>query len=124
MSRSRHPYWFNSSLDTLKKGRDNEGRVASALEQMRLSGEISYYYRTKAGGELDVRGVDFQVYPDCDWSIDLQVKSSSLGKGKHIKEYGHSIACIIVHDAMDSRQLLEELRRILGLSVQGIIDRH
>ena len=110
--------------EAVKKGRESEERIKRALEEMLILGEISYYYRTKIGGELDVRGIDYQVYPDNDWSIDLQVKSSEIGKGRHVEEYGHSIACIIVHEAMDDRQLLEELRRVLGLSISAILERY
>ena len=117
---SRRVVDLDIDTEALVRGRANEDRIQRILEAMMATGEISYYYRAEVDGELDRRGIDFQVYPEIDWSLDLQVKSSIAGKDSHIATYGESIACVIVHDAMDDRQLLEEVRRILGLSIEAI----
>lgn len=98
-----------------RKGRFNERRVEQALQKMLESGEITYYSKTEDYGELDVRGIDFSVYPKSHLKIALQVKSSEKGKERHIEKYGESIPCIIVDDAMTDFQLLQEVRRILEL---------
>ena len=106
-----------------RKGRENEERVRKALVALRDLGEISRYRKAKIGGQLDMEGIDFQVYPEPDWSVDLQVKSSTVGKEKHLRSYGNTIACVIVDEALDDRQLLEEVRRVLGLSIAFITER-
>lgn len=125
MSRSsRQIVDLSFDAQALMRGRASEDRIEKVLEQMVETGEIAFFYRAEVDGELDRRGIDFQVYPDPNWSIDLQVKSSVGGKMAHIAEYGPSIACVVVHDAMDDRQLLNEMRRELGLSIEGIIKHH
>lgn len=111
-------------VESERKGRESEGRVQQVLEKMQETGEIHHFRKSKDWGELDVIGIDFQIYPEHDWSIDLQVKSSEVGKESHVEKYGHSIACIVVHEAMSDNQLLEEMRRILGLSIEAITKRH
>lgn len=115
--------WF-SEADAAQLGQKNEKRIKTALERLKKEGEIHDFYKTQRSGELDRRGIDFQIYPEADWLINLQVKSSELRRKEHVKDYGKTIPCVVVNDSMDDRQLAEEVKRILGLSIQAIINRN
>lgn len=124
MGRSNQVTDLGFDADRIVRGMNSEERVRKALEALQDSGEIFKYYKTEKEGELDKVGIDFQVYPEHDWLINLQVKSSVIGKEAHVEEYGESIPCVVVHDSLDDRQLVEEVRRILSLSIEAITKRH
>jgi len=107
-----------------RRGKTSEERVARALESIKLAGEIHHYYRTWPFGELDLQAIDFQVYPESDWLINLQVKSSARYKRRHIQAHGMTIPCVVVNEDMDDRQLVSEVMRVLGIAIEIINERH
>ena len=94
---------------TVRVGKPNEDRVEKVLERLKAEGEIHHHYRQDPGGELDRQGIDFLVYPEADWIIPLQVKSSFAGMDDHFIKHGHRIPCIIVVDDYDDDTLREKV---------------
>ncbi len=105
---------------TNTRGDDSECRVASALRALQTHGEIEHWHRSHPRGELDHQGIDFQIFPKRSWCINLQVKSSDSGKKHHRRSTERNIPCIVVRDEFDDRQLLAELRRIIGNTIEEI----
>ncbi|OHB10333.1 MAG: hypothetical protein A3G05_00330 [Candidatus Zambryskibacteria bacterium RIFCSPLOWO2_12_FULL_45_14] len=102
-------------------GRTNEDRVEVALSTLQEEGQIVDYIRSEPHGELDKRGIDFLVYPESDWLIPLQVKSSVASAEDHRAKYGPNIPCIIVFDNDTETELKESVLKELGLSIKGIL---
>jgi hypothetical protein len=110
----------NLLSDNTAFGRNNEDRVEIALSTLQEEGQIVDYIRSEPHGELDRRGIDFLIYPESNWIIPLQVKSSFTGVKDHRSKHGPNIPCIVVEDC-DEEELKEDVLRVLGLSVRGII---
>lgn len=102
----------------LEKGERSENRVEEALQNLAACGEIHHYHRADPEGELDTQGIDFLVFPEPDWIIPLQVKSSVRGREEHLTEYGSQIPCIAVDLYSTPSELSEAILQELGLSVK------
>ena len=101
--------------DGEKFGRSNEDRVEVALGLLQEEEEIVDYIRSRPSGELDSRGIDFLIYPEADWMIPLQVKSSVAGAEDHRSKFGPNIPCIVVFDSQTEDELRKEILKSLGL---------
>lgn len=97
------------------RGMTSESFVEEALQKLAFEDLIDHYYRAEPDGELDRQGIDFLVYPEPDWIIPLQVKSSFGGMQHHFIEYGRRIPCVIV-DIYDIEELSKKILIVLGLS--------
>lgn len=110
-----------------KKGDTSERLAEEALQILTQRGKIHHYYRGRWRGELDRQGIDFLVYPEADWAIPLQIKSSFYGRRKHYVIYGDRIPCVVVGLYAQPLELSEVIFRELGLSVKflkPILERH
>lgn len=101
-----------------ERGKESERKVEEALRDLAVSGDIDHHYRAEPKGELDRQGIDFLVYPEPDWMIPLQVKSSAWGKEEHINIYGSRIPCVVVDHFSVPSELSEVILQELGLSVK------
>lgn len=105
-------------LTGIAVGNRNEDRAEEALQFLVQKGEIFNYYRCPRNGENDLLGWDFIVFPEPDWMIGLQVKSSVIGKEAHINRYGLRTACVIVTNHVSIDILAQEILEALGLSTK------
>jgi len=106
--------------DIRDKGEDSEVRVEEALRSLIQRGEIFNYYRPPRDGEYYKNGWDFLVFPDDDWIIPLQVKSSDYGKQEHTNKYGLRIPCVVVKGYYSPREMEEIVLVALGISNKGL----
>ena len=94
---------------------------------MKKRGEIAHYLWARANGAIDIEGIDFQIYPEMDWCLNLQVKSSAKGKRRHLeqpKEWRRKIPCHVVTDNMSDAEVLEEVRGFIFSTIKKICERH
>lgn len=109
-----------SIFDPNKRGQKSEDRVEGILHELAAQGKIHHYYRCERGGENDREGIDFLVYPEENWIIPLQVKSSFKRREEHIIRHGNRIPCIVVINDYDDVTLKQRLVKVLGLSVLNL----
>lgn len=83
-----------------QKGRKSENKIADALEELKQSGEITTFKRTKNLGKADMKGVDYWI--TCgDNRIPLQVKSSWYYYNEHLKSQNGHIPCIVAQGCIN-----------------------
>lgn len=104
----------------LTRGYDSEDRVERILQDLVKGDHIHHYYRSQREGELDIMGIDFLIYPDKDWCIPLQVKSSFLHRNEHINNHS-DIPCVVVQSKKSDTVLAEIILHELGLSLAGLV---
>lgn len=76
-------------------GRWSENRVASVLEYLTEEGYLRGYRKTRPSSKADKRGVDFYLFTDGS-RIPLQVKSSNMGRVKHLHyEFPTFVPCVV-----------------------------
>ncbi|MDP4001481.1 MAG: hypothetical protein Q8P69_00320 [bacterium] len=85
------------ALRALKRGYGTEDFVEKAIKLLKSKGWLKWYHRSQHGDTLDNLGVDFLLMISPWETIPLQVKSSELGKQKHIAEYGNTIPCVVLY---------------------------
>ncbi len=93
----------SSALRALRKGHETEDFVKKAIDLLKYQGWIQWYLKSQRLDELDMLGVDFLLMFSATEIIPLQVKSSEMGKEKHIALHGNSIPCVVLypHDTVD-----------------------
>lgn len=109
--------WF---FHDTKRGDLSEQLVDEALQILMNVGEIHHYIPAERGGELDRQGIDCLVFPESDWAIPLQIKSSFRGRKEHYNRYGNRIPCIVVCLSVTPFELSGLILRELGLSVKPL----
>lgn len=113
-----------------EKGHRNEDLAEEALRILVETGHVCHFLRAEKESEMDRHGIDFLVWPEPDWTIPLQIKSSRLGREKHLLRYGEWVPCCVVVRAYDTpielaQKILEELGlspEFLEKSVQDILE--
>jgi hypothetical protein len=102
------------------RGAASEQRVENALTQLQKEEKIYSFHKAQTWGELDRRGIDFQIYFVPNWLINLQVKSSLFRKELHEQNSKDKIPCIAVLQGMTDEELLQELTQVLIKAVEGV----
>ncbi len=103
-------------------GIGNEDRVEEALRILVEEGHIYGFYRTQPYGELDLQGVDFQIYVSRYRLMNLQVKSSKIGRDKHEEINGNLIPCVVVTQSMSLEDIKERVRNEVERTILHELD--
>lgn len=104
--------------EDIRKGQNSEDLTEEALQILIARGEILGYLKSDWGDKYDNLGIDFLVWLETGLAAPLQVKSSRLGKEKHLATNDLVRCCVVVrpHDTPDT--LAENILEELGLSTK------
>ena len=104
----------------IERGIKSEDRVAEALEFLVMTGHFEYFEQTEKNDKFDMRGIDFFIFPDWDWCIPLQVKSSQSGYEKHTQLRLSRIPVILAGDSLTREDLAQKILEAIGFSVKRL----
>lgn len=118
---SRRIYLFAEPEEEVVKGFRNEDLAEEALKILRAAGHIYHFIRSRRWGELDANGIDFLVWPEYNWTVPLQIKSSETGRREHLSEYGETVpSCVVVEPFDTVSDLAGKILKELGLEVKPL----